>query len=297
MSDYIIHTETDRLRATIVSTRVRLRYPSYLSLMVTAKGSKLKLIGSSTKFDMKIAGLKSTVAGLYLAPHTLAGMGINMCPKAGACVKSCLTYSGRLPLQHEYQILKTRAFVGYPVEFLEQLIQEIKLKAFEAHLKGYTLFIRLDGTSDNRWERYLDFDKMVKDIVGLGGFYDYTKFPLSARRPSDSYHLTYSVDEQRGSELRAREYDEAGYPFAVVATKEDYKMLIKQDGVTDGDESDFRWRDTGLVVLKAKNLFKSKEHKGKGKYKRDGKGLVRTAWQILELKRRSGLTRRLSLAK
>ena len=149
MSDYIIHTETDRLKATIVSTRVRLRYPSYLSLMVTEKGSKLKLIGSSTKFEMKIAGLKSTVAGLYLAPHTLAGMGINMCPMAGACVKSCLTYSGRLPLQHKYQVLKTRAFIAYPVEFLEQLIMEIKLKAFEAHLEGYTLFIRLD--TGTRW--------------------------------------------------------------------------------------------------------------------------------------------------
>jgi hypothetical protein len=285
MNEYIIQSEIDKLTDSIVSTRVRLRHPSYLSLMRTEKGSKLKLIGSSTKFDMKIDGLPVKVAGLYLAPHTLAGMGINMCPMAGECVKSCLTYSGRLPLQHQYQVLKTRAFVGYPVEFLEQLIQEIKLKAFEAHLEGYTLFIRLNGTSDNRWERYLDFDKMVKDIDGLGGFYDYTKFPLSARRPSNSYHLTFSVDEQRGSEKRAKEYDEAGYPFAVVATKEDYKMLIKQEGITDGDESDFRFRDSGLVVLKAKNLFKSKEHEGRGRYTVPGKGLVRTAAQILKMLR------------
>jgi len=284
MNEYIIQSEIDKLRSSIVSTRVRLRHPSYLSLMKTKK-SKLKLIGSSTKFDMKIAGLPVKVAGLYLAPHTLAGMGINMCPMAGECVKSCLTYSGRLPLHHQYQVLKTRAFVGYPREFLEQLIMEIKLKAFEAQLEGYTLFVRLDGTSDNRWERYLDFDKMVKDIAGLGGFYDYTKFPLSARRPSDSYHLTFSVDEQQGSEKRAREYDEAGYPFAVVATKEDHKILIKQDGITDGDESDFRFRDSGLVVLKAKNLNKSKEHEGRGKYTVPGKGLVRTARQILKMLR------------
>ena len=284
MSNYINEKETNKLISGIVSTRVRQRHPSYLSLMVTDKGNKLKLIGKSTKTDKLVDGLPVKSSPLYLAPHTKAGLGINMCPMAGECRHSCLTWSGRMPLQHEYQVMKTRAFIGYPVEFLEQLILEIKLKAFETYLEGYTLYVRLDGTSDNRWERYLDLDKMVKEIQGLGGFYDYTKFPLSSRKPSAGYHLTFSVDEQDVSLSRAGEYKRAGYPLAVVSTKEDHKWLTEQEGITDGDKSDFRFLDTGLVVLKAKQLNTSwKKAKTSKGYKKAGRGLVRTARQILEL--------------
>ena len=283
MSHYIIQSEIDKLTNGIVSARVRLRHPSYASLMITDKGYPLKLLGSSYKLKQFFTDKEARAAGLYLAPSTKAGLGINTCPMAGQCGSEdgpCLTWSGHLPQHHENQVRKTRAFFGYPREFLGQLIRDIQLAAFKSHLEGNVLFVRLNGTSDIHWEKYLQLDRMVEEIQGLGGFYDYTKFPLSARRPSDSYHLTFSVDEQRGSEKRAREYDEAGYPFAVVATKEDYKWLTEQDGITDGDVTDFRWLDKGLVVLKAKQLRQQKT-----RYVKPGKGLVRTAQQILKLLR------------
>ena len=122
-------------------------------------------------------------------------------------------------------------------------------------LENKLLFVRIDGTSDNRWERYLDLEQMVLEIPGLGGFYDYTKFPLKARQPSPNYHLTFSVDEKDVSLVRAKEYNDAGYPIAVVADKDDYKELVKREDITDGDKSDHRWYDKGVVVLKAKRLL------------------------------------------
>tara|TARA_R100001163_G_C5063798_1_gene201183 strand:- start:2276 stop:3025 length:750 start_codon:yes stop_codon:yes gene_type:complete len=248
--------------------------------MVTDKGNLLGIVGTSSKVRKTIDGLDVLAAVSYLSPSTTAGLGINTCPMAGSCKDGeCLTSSGRLPLHKDYQVLKTRAFFGYPREFLGQMIREIKVAAFKAYLEGKVLFMRLNGTSDIRWEKYLDLDKLTEETQGLGGFYDYTKFPLSSRLPSAGYHLTYSVDEQDVSLSRAGEYRRAGYPIAVVSTKEDHKWLTGQDNVTDGDVTDFRWLDTGVVVLKAKKLVKGKS---KG-YKKAGRGLVRTARQILEL--------------
>lgn len=275
-SKYIRMDAVNKLINSTPSKKIREDYPSYLSLMITEKGSHLKLLGSSTKTDKTVEGREVLLSVLYLAAYTLAGYGINMCPMAGSCAVECLRDSGRMPFHKENQIRKTRAFVGFPVEFFDQLIRDIYIKAQQAMVQDKLLFVRLDGTSDNRWERYLDLDAMVRDFDGLGGFYDYTKFPLKARRPSDHYHLTFSVDEKDVALVRAKEYIDAGYPVAVVAEKQDYKELVKREDVTDGDKSDHRWYDTGVVVLKAKRLFNLQ-------YQEAGKGLVRKMSQILEL--------------
>tara|TARA_R110000824_G_C15039980_1_gene660293 strand:+ start:50 stop:889 length:840 start_codon:yes stop_codon:yes gene_type:complete len=275
-SKYIRMDAVNTLINSTPSKKVREDYPTYLSLMITEKGSHLKLLGSSTKTKKEVDGREVLLSVLYLAAYTLAGYGINMCPMAASCAAECLRDSGRMPFHHENRIRKTRAFIAHPVEFLDQLIRDIYIKAQQAMIKDKLLFVRLDGTSDNRWERYLDLDAIVRDFTGLGGFYDYTKFPLKARKPTDHYHLTFSVDEKNVALVRAKEYIEAGYPIAVVAEKQDYKELVKREDVTDGDESDHRWYDTGVVVLKAKRLFNLK-------YEEAGKGLVRTMKQILEL--------------
>ena len=290
MQNYLRTEGINKLLSTAASIAIRKDYPSYYSLMITPKGSKLKLLGSSVKTEKK-----GKISVLYLAPEKQAAFwyddkgnvikengkprlryNINMCPMAGDCAQSCLAYSGRMPFHLMNRIRKTRAFIGHPMEFLTDLVNDIYIKAQQAFVEGKELYIRLDGTTDNRWERYLDLSAMVRDFAGLAGFYDYTKFPLSARVQSPVHHLTYSVDEKDVSLMRAKEYHNSGYPFAVVVDADDYKKLKKLEGVTDGDDSDMRWLDKGAVVLKAKRLFGAK-------YTKKGRGLVRTMAQVLEL--------------
>ena len=274
---YLKQAAIRKLTASRVSTRVRAKFPTYHSLMITSKGNALKLLGSSTKTEKNLDNKPIKVSVLYLSPSYEAGMGINVCPNAMSCKESCLSNSGRLALHISNRIAKTRAFIGYPAEFLTQLIMDIQIKAYEAWIRGDVLYVRLNGTSDIIWEDYIDLEALVADTAGLAGFYDYTKFPLSSRSPTPAYHLTYSVDERKASLTRAKQYRDAGYPIAVVATEQDHKALVKGAGLTDGDRSDHRFFDTGVVVLKAKRLFNGK------KYKQPGVGLVRSLRQILAL--------------
>ena len=285
--NYMNMNAVNKLLRTRSSNRVRKEFKSYLSLMMTDKGTIRQMLGTTTKTDKRLEGVPVKVSILNFAPAKIAGFGINTCRYAGSCKDNCLFASGNLPRHHESYVAKTRAFWGYPVEFLTELIKDISREAFAAHLDGDALYIRLNGTSDISWEDYLDLNALTRDIDGLAGFYDYTKAPLTVRTPTDSYHLTFSVDEKNVALSRAREYRDAGYPFAVVSPNEDYKLLKKLDGVTDGDESDFRFFDTGLVILKAKTLtnFSKKGRKDvyKGEYGEVGKGLVRSLRQVLEL--------------
>ncbi len=298
---YLIDTAITKQEQRPESVAIRRDYPSYHSLMISEKGSVFKLLGTSIKTDKQVDGRNVVIRPLYLAPHRQAGWEwesrdryaqpvldehgkpkmryptLNMCPFAGACADSCLSTSGNRRFHTRYAVDKTRAFVAYPRQFLIEIVKDISRWAHHAHVDGQLLYVRLDGTSDNRWERFIDMAAMVRDFAGLGGFYDYTKFPLGLRKQSPVHHLTYSIDENDASLRRAAEYKAAGYPFAVVVDHNDKKKLMKLEGVqiTDGDKSDQRWFDTGLVVLKAKGIT--------GKYREKGKGLIRTFGQVLEL--------------
>ena len=261
------------------SIAIRKDYPSYHDLMITKKGNRLKLLGRSVKTDKrkKINGedVGITVSVLYLSPNIKAGYGINTCPWAGSCVVSCLTYSGRLGIHHPNQALKTQALYAYPKRFLQQIINEIEIESVRARQAGDILYVRLNGTSDIKWESLLCFEKMVQDFNGLGGFYDYTKAPAKARSLSDNYHLTYSIDEQNVSLSRAMDYRAIGQPIAVVGSKKDVAELLSKDiGLIDGDNNDMRFFDSGVVLLSQKNLIK-------GSYPNNG--LVQSKENILSL--------------
>ena len=225
------------------------------------------------KTNKKIDGHKEEIRVLYLAPHVDESYGYNACPKAGKCAKSCLQWSGRMAFHTETRTRKTRAFMAYTSRFVEDLVRDIALKAYQSHINNYKLWIRLNGTTDFMWEKFIHMDKLVADLQGLAGFYDYTKLPLRSRRPSKHYHLSFSVDEQLMSVLQAMQYMKAGFPAVVVLNKDDYKEALALPNVVDGDKDDARFHDgSNVVVLKAKRLF------GDGKYVEDG--LVRSLEEV-----------------
>ncbi len=223
--------------------------------MFTDSGKVRPILGKSIKTEKgNAAGYYTAVA--YLAPAKLAG--INLCPFATkGCAASCLAHStGNLKLaaNQRVQVIKALWFHLFRDVFIETVKAEIRLKDIQARALGKVCAIRLNGSTDIQWERYID----TSDFPNVW-FYDYTKAPVKARdQRKHNYHLTYSYSEDPKSEPRAKEWLDAGGNVAVVvagpegtklaAAKKAAKHIIKQGfkgyPVLDGDKNDARFDDT-----------------------------------------------------
>jgi len=219
----------------------------------TDSGRKRPILGTSVKTEKgEKAGILTAVA--YLAASTLSG--INFCPWAGSCAFACLGHTtGRLRFEQSQkaQVLKALWFHFFPADFIETLKKEIARKEMEAMSQGKTCAIRLNGSTDILWERYLDMSEFPNVQ-----FYDYTKARHSSRKNlAPNYHLTFSLDEKSNSMAWAQEYLDAGGNVAVVvageqgtklaAAKRAAKHIITNGWrgypVIDGDKNDARFED------------------------------------------------------
>ena len=73
------------------------------------------------------------------------------------------------------RINKTIYFAKDRANFLKQLIKEIRLHAEKCKREGYTPAVRLNGTSDVSWERF------VLEMFPNVQFYDYTKITAGSK--------------------------------------------------------------------------------------------------------------------
>lgn len=139
---------------------------------------KLLAIGTNAK---TIKGDKTSdylTAILYMAPEKQNKKGVNLCPKASTgCIKACLFTAGRGKFTNVQQarISKADWFVEDRESFLEQLHKEILRHSMNARLLGKKPAIRLNGTSDILWERYVNMS-LYPEVQ----FYDYTKWDRSS---------------------------------------------------------------------------------------------------------------------
>ena len=138
----------------------------------------------------------------------------NFCPFSGKCQVPCLQTSGRLKFtKSQIAMLKRRLLFAYsikynPAIYFDLLCEYIEKELRKAQKLGLQLAIRLNGTSDIRWERLnMKTGKQDAPISGTSiirkfpnvQFYDYTKFPNFLRiswMPWENYHLTYSYNEK-----------------------------------------------------------------------------------------------------
>jgi hypothetical protein len=231
---------------------------------------------------------------LYLAPASLSGF--NVCPMAeiAQCIKACLNTAGN-PLYAEGKrkgrLNKTHYFLNAKNEFLNQLVREILLNHGKAVRDGFELLVRLNGTSDIRWENE-SFTLDAKNAKKLGlqvkeycnlmalfpniQFYDYTKIPNRKDIPSN-YDLTFSYSGVLGYQKFVNKAIDSGMRIAVVFR--DKKLIpatfLGMDCV-DGDDSDIRHIDPQGVVVA---LY------AKGDAKRDTSGfVVDNSRKVIELK-------------
>lgn len=226
-------------------------------------------------------------AVLHLAPADLSGFEVCAGRTAG-CTAGCLNTAGRGGIAAGIGILtydsiaggnrnhiqaariaRTRFLFNDRQAFLTQLVKEIAAFVRKAKAKGFTPAIRLNATSDIRWEAkpfHLD-GLSIMDWFPDVQFYDYTKLANRKGVPAN-YHLTFSLADGNADKARLALLN--GFNVAAVFRDIETRNHFMQTGfmgrqVVDGDETDLRFLDPrGSIV----GLY------AKGNAKRDTSGFV-----------------------
>lgn len=204
---------------------------------------------------------------LYLAPATTTKWNTCSMAKVAQCDKACLYTAGRGAFSSVQQarIRKTEWFFTDRQSFMQQLVVDIDKLFFKAKRMGLTPLVRLNGTSDIRWESipingYKNIFEAFPDVQ----FYDYTKDANRKDLPSN-YDLTFSYSGVEGFQPFVTKALLNNMRMAVVFRKEkDIPQSFMGIPVVSGDNSDVRHLDDKVIV----GLY------AKGKAKLDTTGFV-----------------------
>jgi len=206
---------------------------------------------------------------MYMTPWK--SFGVNLCPSAelAACIVGCLNTAGRGAMNsvQKGRARKTEWYVKDRAGFMAQLFKD--LTRFETYCAKRDLkpCVRLNGTSDIRWETILIDGQSIFDHFPEIQFYDYTKI---ANRKCDhiaNYDLTFSYSEANPAYAKQVNIAlERGLNIAVVfRDKDQIPETFLGLPVINGDKNDMRFQDPkqSVVALYAK-----------GKARKDTSGFV-----------------------
>ena len=230
-------------------------------------------------------------AVLYLAPSDSSGTELCGMADIAGCKVGCLNTAGRggmaagnatftaangeaLPDNaiQKARLRRTDFYLTDRVGFMARLVREIERAKRYARRKRKKLVVRLNGTSDIRWET-VPCIRAGKPHANLFAafrelqFYDYTKLPNRKIAGIPNYHLTFSYshrDEFAPIVARAVRFYGTAVNFAAVFAKALPAYFLGRN-VVNGDESDLRFLDTRGVVV---GLV------AKGRARRDTSGFV-----------------------
>jgi len=234
------------------------------------------------KFPDKLLGLDTnakTVKGekygvktaiLYLVPSN--GSGVNLCPMAqlAKCALPCLFSAGRGAMSSVMlsRLRKTLYFLQHRQAFMSQLAKEIGQLEHKAKCKGFKLLVRLNGTSDIRWESIpVNGAQNVMSLYPGVQFYDYTKIANRRNIPAN-YDLTFSYSGAPEYQPLVKRAIASGERIAVVFRNRAIvdEMLANGDQflglpMVDGDDTDIRHVDpkNAVVALYAKGKARHDE--------------------------------------
>ena len=236
--------------------------------LFTVKPDKLLGVSGDAKTSKgEKLGFKTAI--LYMAPAMQSGE--QLCPMAqiAQCDLACLFTAGRGAMAPVFysRLRKALFWQQYREEFIALLKKEIAALFARSQKDGdWELLVRLNGTTDIRWENYgiIEAFPMVK-------FYDYTKLANRKNVPAN-YDLTFSYSGVTAFFPFVKKAIANGMRLAVVFRTrklvEDmlfYNQTFLGLTVVDGDDTDVRHLDPlGAVVA----LY------AKGKAKKDKTGFV-----------------------
>lgn len=193
---------------------------------------------------------------LYMAPSTISGH--NTCPmaKVAGCENACLYSAGRGAFNSVQQsrISKAQWFFSETNAFMNQLVLDIVRLVKKAKAANMVPLVRLNGTSDIRWENvsivfggnpYPNIMAMFPEVQ----FYDYTKLSNRKNVPSN-YDLTFSYSGMPGYQKYVTQAISEGMRIAVVfRNREGIPATFMGLECVDGDDSDIRHIDPQGVVV------------------------------------------------
>lgn len=229
-----------------------------LSISADAKTSKGEKLGFLTGI-------------LYLAPYKTIPL-FNTCAMAAiaGCADACLYSAGRGAYSsvQNARINKTKWFYADRQGFILQLIKNINSLVYKANKLGLIPLIRLNGTSDIKWENigfeyqgksYNNIMQLFPDIQ----FYDYTKIVNRDNIPAN-YDLTFSYSGKTEYLKYVNQAINKGMRIAVVfKDKNNLPDQFMGLSVVNGDNTDIRHLDNKGVIVA---LY------AKGKAKKDNSG-------------------------
>tara|TARA_R100000988_G_scaffold96110_1_gene62693 strand:+ start:198 stop:926 length:729 start_codon:yes stop_codon:yes gene_type:complete len=235
---------------------------------------KLIASGADAK-TIKGNGDKYETAIMYMMPWKSSG--INVCPNAeiAGCIEGCLFTAGRGAFNtvQQSRARKTEWFATDRIGFMLALVTDCGKFAKYCAKQSVKPVIRLNGTSDIRWERIpVSKDGIIHNSIFDAfpdiQFYDYTK--IANRKGVDhikNYHLTFSYSE---ADVRYKpQVDIAlakGMNMAVVWRDiECIPDTFLNRPVISGDADDLRFLDPSNVIV---SLY------AKGRAKKDESGFV-----------------------
>jgi len=236
--------------------------------------SNYKLLGVGTNAKtIKGDGSEYLTAILYMTPYKIMvdGKSFNSCAmaKQASCIDACLYTAGRGAFNNVQTARQRKAELFYKDRdsFMKQLYEDIKKFQTYCHKRNIQPCVRLNGTTDIRWELIKIGAYNIFDWFPEVQFYDYTKIANRKCKDIPNYHLTWSYSNANPEYAKLLDKAlEQGMNAAVVYRKEYHKPKWQGYPVIDGDSDDLRFLDPKgghIVALYAK-----------GKAKKDTSGFV-----------------------
>lgn len=217
---------------------------------------KLLSVGNNAK-TVKGDGSEYLTAILYMAPADNL-QGINVCAMAevAGCKAACLYTAGRGKMNSVQagRLRKTMLWRDDRQGFIATLKQDIA--KFQAYCLKRSIqpVVRLNGTSDIMWEKYIDMETEFPMVQ----FYDYTKIVKRVYKTLPrNYDLTLSYSEANADYAKSvlQAHADTGANVAVVfRDKDTIPTSFAGSAVLDGDKDDLRFLDAPrrIVALYAK---------------------------------------------
>ena len=238
------------------SIRLQIETSPKLADMFSRKPKKMLGLDSNAKTVKGNAkGFKTAI--LYLVPASQSGM--QVCPNAllAKCDQACLFTAGRgaMPSVFFSRLWRTLYWQQYKEEAIALIKKDIAKHKAHCDKNGFELLVRLNGTSDIRWENY-----GIMQAFPNVQFYDYTKLANRKNVPSN-YDLTFSYSAVEAYQSQVKLAIEQGMRIAVVFRNRSLvDDLLANMGrfldmpVVDGDDTDIRHLDpqASVVALYAK---------------------------------------------
>lgn len=231
-----------------------------LTSLFSRKPDKMLSIGADAK-TVKGGKKGFITAIMYLAPYNLSG--VNVCAMAALarCDKACLNTAGQGSMSNVQfaRLRKTLFFFQYQSEAIALIKADIAAAKAKADKANSPLLVRLNGTSDIRFENY----GIIQSFPNIQ-FYDYTKLPNRKNIPAN-YDLTFSYSGIADFLPFVNKAIETGMRVAAVFRSRSMVIDMLQQGKTflglplvDGDDTDIRHLDPAksVVALYAKGKAK-----------------------------------------